>query len=218
MTSNNVINVLCLHGFRHNASLLQKSMSELVKKLKKKNLVFDYVESPHVYISQDNSDTVEDIKTNNYRQWWSATKDSVTTLEKFDTYKESLESVTKQWNSKKYDIVLGFSQGSILAQLFCYSIENNTINTYKPKLCILASSFSITDTMLKDYYKNQLQCPVIHMYGTKDTFVLPETASKLEQYFANCITIKHTGGHYVSGTRDTYALVLDALKKFKIVS
>lgn len=200
---NRAINILCLHGLRHNSQLLSKSMATMMKRLGKKNICFDFVESP---IKYDNCTELPSERDNQseYKQWWSATRDNALTVDKYDTYKESLKVVADAWNKKMYHGILGFSQGSVLAQLFCY------LNDTKPQFAILCSPSSISDKELVELYKTKLNVPTCIMFGEKDALVTCDVSLKVAENFVTVDLIKHPGGHYVSTTTET----TDQLEKF----
>ena len=197
------LKILCLHGFSHNSQLLKKSMDSTIKKLARLNIEFDFFDSPIKYNSGDYTDT-------EYRQWWSATKESALTLEKYDTIDESIKNLKDKWESDKYDGLLGFSQGSVLIQLYCYLIQNKIISTYEPKFIVLVSTSPITDIEHKKYYQSQLIYKTLIMTGSKDTFVGMDQTLSLNKFFKNATIIIHTGGHYFSTSSETYYL----FKKF----
>jgi predicted lipase len=202
----NKLKILCLHGFRHNSELFKKSMDSTIKKLSKLNVEFDFYDSPINYVGEEEGD---DDK-NNYRQWWSANKDNVLTLENYDTLEQSIQNLKHKWEEGKYDGLLGFSQGSVLAQIFAYQIQNKLLETYEPKFIVLASTFPITDTNYKKYYQEQLNCKTVIMTGSRDTLVDMKHTLSIIKHFKNPTTIVHTGGHYFSTSSETYYL----FKKF----
>ena len=197
------LKILCLHGFRHSADAINKSMAGLIKKFEKKGVEFVFYNSPIIY-------TGDDAKDCDYRQWWSATRENVLTLENFDTIEESIKNLSVKWESDNYDGILGFSQGSVLTQIFAYQIQKDIIKVTPPKFIILASPFPITDNVYKDYYKDQLCYKIAVMTGSRDTLVDTSTSLSLLKYFKDSTTITHSGGHYVSSSGETY----NSLQKF----
>lgn len=206
--------ILCLHGFRHNSALLQKSMSTLTKKFGKNDITFDFLDSCFPYVCVDGSEVLE--KTD-LKQWWSAKKDSILKLDTFDTVNESIEHIQKKWDENKYDGILGFSQGSVLAQIFAYRCQNKQINTYSPKFIILCSTFPITDLHECKQYENKLNLPCFIMYGSKDLFVQKDLTLKFSKICENATIYEHNGGHYVSSTKDTCDALLAFFNKLNIV-
>lgn len=207
---NKSLKILCLHGFRHNSQLLKKSMEQTIKKLSRFNIEFDFFDSPIKYSSTDNDETTNEI---DYRQWWSATKENVLTLERFDTAEQSINNLKEKWESNKYDGLLGFSQGSTLVQIFAYQIQNKIIDTYEPKFLVIASTFPISDVGYKKYYQSQVIYKTLIMIGSRDTLVNMEQTLSLVKYFRNPVTIVHSGGHYFSTTSETYYLFKNFLQE-----
>lgn len=146
-------------------------------------------------------------------------------LDTFDTLENSLEILLKKWNEEKYDGILGFSQGSILVQIFAFYCEikkkiHNIEISYVPKFCILSSSFIITDKNVKNeieiYSKeNKIKMPMCLMYGIKDSFIKQEETLKILNYWNKNEIIEHKGGHYVSCTRETCEQLLNFINKYK---
>lgn len=201
------LKILCLHGFRQNTELLKKSMESTIKKLLRLNIEFDFYDSPIKYSNGDD-------ETSNYRQWWSASRENILTSEKYDTIDQSLVGLKNKWESNKYDGILGFSQGSVLTQIFAYQIQNKIITIInEPKFLILVGAFSITDNNYKEYYQKQLKYKTLIITGSKDTLVKMEITLQLVKYFENSSTIIHKGGHYFSNSSETYYLLRNFLQE-----
>lgn len=227
-SSNNKIKILCIHGFRHNSELLKKSMEQVIRKMSKHNVEFDFYDSPIAYkepLEVKPSDTnpsktkradATTGKSEDYRQWWSATRENVLKLEKYDTIDESLIHLKKKWEEERYDGLLGFSQGSVLVQIFAYQIQNKVIETYEPKFLVLVSTFAISDTTHKKNYANLLKYRTVVMTGSRDTLVGMGDTLALLQYIPNAYTIIHTGGHYFSTSSEScymFKKFIDDLRK-----
>ena len=207
--SNNKLKILCLHGLRHNSELLKKSMERIIKKLVKFDIEFYFYDSPIKYTNDNDTD-------NDYRQWWTATKENVYILEKFDTIELSITNLKNKWDSDKYDGLLGFSQGGEIAQIFAYQIQNKIIKTYEPKFLILVSSIPITDINYNKYYQYQLNYKTLIISGSKDTLVSMDKTLSLVKYFKEPSIIIHRGGHYFSTTSETYYRLKKFLQEFKL--
>lgn len=206
--------ILCLHGYRHNVNALKKSMDELIKKLNKKQIEFDFFQSPIKYIP-----TKEELETkstkNDYYQWWSATKENIMTNEHYDTIDESLINLTNKWKSDNYDGILGFSQGSVLIQLFIYQIQKKQIETYEPKFIILVSSYPPTDLKFIDYHQTKKHIKTIIISGTNDDLVSIDVSMNLRDHFPNVSMLLHPGGHYVSSSTEIIYPLLKLLQKIE---
>lgn len=200
------LKILCLHGFRHNSQLLKKSMEPIIKRLSIFDVEFDFLDSPIKYKSEQNN--------TDYRKWWSVTKENALTLEKYDTIEESILHVKNKWTSNKYDGLLGFSQGSILAQIFAYQVQNKVINLeYEPKFIILVNTSLISDINYKVYYQEQLLYKTLIISGSKDTSIDIEHLCNLIKNFKNISVIFNTGGRYFSTTTETYYPLRHFLKE-----
>lgn len=192
--------ILCLHGLRHSGDAMKKSMKDLIRKFTKKGIEFDFYTSPIKFIPEKSTETDKLEELNDYFQWWTATRENGLTLEKYDTIEQSLKNVLNKWNSEQYDGILGFSQGSVLTQIFAYQLQYKIIDTYEPKFIILAGASPITDTIYKQYYNNILKYPVAFISGMRDTLVKLEITNNLRKYVdpEKTIFLIHNGGHYVS--------------------
>lgn len=191
--------ILCLHGLRHNKDLLERSMKSLIKAFK--DVTFVFINSPFVF-SDDNKE---------YYCWWNATRENALTIDTYDTINDSLKYIANIWNNDEFDGILGFSQGSVVAQIFCYQIQNQIIRTYSPKFAILCSTTPITDSTLKQLYQTKLTIPICLMYGTKDTLVDKSICIDIANTLSdNPFFVEHSGGHYVSSNKEA----IDGLKHF----
>jgi predicted esterase len=189
-------------------------MGSLISKLSKQLISFDFYDSPISYQRNESDDPSVDASS--YKQWWNATRDNVLTNPEYDTATESVSNLLKKWESAEYDGILGFSQGSVLTQIFTYQIQMKIIKTYNPKFVILSSTFPITDVKLKSYYETLLDVPTLVMYGSRDTFVTKEQTIETSKYFKNATLLEHSGGHYVSSNQFAIEGVRNFLQPFTI--
>ena len=194
--------ILCLHGLRHNGTLLEQSMKGISKKFK--NIEFVFINSKFKFENEEN-----------LYCWWNANRENALTIDKYDLINESINYILQYWNKDIYDGILGFSQGSVVAQIFCYYVQNKIIETYAPKFAILCSSSEISDLNLKKLYETKLNLPICYMYGSKDPIINSETNMKLiEKLGDNVYILEHNGGHYVSsnsGTIDKLQIFFNSL-------
>jgi len=204
--------ILCLHGLRHSGDMMKKSMKDLIRKFAKKDIEFDFYTSPIKF-----TDKLAESE-NEYFQWWSGTRETGLTLEKYDTIEQSINNVLAKWNSDQYDGILGFSQGSVLTQIFAYQIQNKIIDTYEPKFIILAGASPISDTIYKQYYKDTLKYPVVFIAGMRDTLVTLDITNELRKYFDpdKTLFLIHNGGHYVSTSTEIMYPLLAFINSKKI--
>ena len=206
--------ILCLHGFRHSSKSLKKYMDALINKFSKYDIEFDFYQSPIKYIPT--SDEINSgIDCNDYYQWWSTTRENFLLNEHYDTINESLNNLTQKWKSENYDGILGFSQGSVLVQLFVYKIELQQIVVYEPKFIILVSPFIPSDIDFIDYNKTIKNIKTIIISGAKDTLVPTNISLSLIKQFSDARFLLHSGGHYVSSSTEIMYPLLKILQSFK---
>ena len=196
--------ILCLHGFRHNSDKLKKSMDPIIRKLEKTeyNIDFDFFDSPIPY-------GCDDDPNNELRKWWTVTRENIN-IEHYDTCNDSLQTLFDKWQSDEYDGLLGFSQGSVLIQIFAYQIQMGILAAREPKFIILCSTSKISDTHFATYYDQPLEYKTLIISGSRDPLVNIEDVIALRKNFENHQIIIHSGGHYVSSNSETYY----QLKKF----
>lgn len=194
--------ILCLHGLRQNKEILKKSMSKIIKKLEKENIVFEFVESPYEFSNEGN-----------YKQWRTANKENALTIENYDTINESIEFITKIWNDNEYDGILGFSQGSVVCQIFLYQIENEKIKVNRlPKYGLLCCSSIISDKELMKLYECPLKTRTIIINGEKDPLINLDMTNKLAKYLNSELYI-HKGGHYICDKNNSIDLIKEFILK-----
>lgn len=219
---NTQIRILCLHGAVSTAAKLRKSMSGLIQKGKKQGILFDFLESPHPcpVVKEDKEET---------KQWWSfGTKEDLFNSKEYDTGEESLQLLRDYWlagyqehnNRYRYDGLLGFSQGSALAQIFVFDAVQRNDPKCLPKGLILSGTFEVhADKYRWDASQLGLidQVPVLVCSGEKDSLVTKETSVACAQkiFSPSSLTLHtHAGGHYVPSRSDSIQVVLDFITAY----
>lgn len=189
--------ILCLHGLRQNKTILAKNMEKIIKKLGKKDIVFDFIDSPFDFIEKE------------FKQWYYASRENALTIDNYDTINESLKYIVDILNKGVYDGILGFSQGSVVCQIFLYAIENQTINVnIKPKFGLLCSTSLISDKNLVNLYKNELKTKTLILNGEKDPIISNDMTAKLAKYL-NSTLHYHKGAHYICDKNSTIDIISD---------
>ncbi|ARF08130.1 serine hydrolase [Catovirus CTV1] len=207
--------ILCLHGFRSNGSLLYKSINSLASKLKKHNILLDFVDSKTKHPESNN-----DI---DYRQWWNTSKEGLFNEKTYDTLYESIEQIYDICSKDNYDGIIGYSQGSVMVQILLYLMIYPDLfeAKYKKfkfdfKFAILASTFKITDTSLMHLYEKKLIIPVLNVYGKNDTLVPYTVSRELDNISVNCNSFCHDGKHYIPTTKNFYDFLIQWFKSEKL--
>ena len=135
------LKVLCLHGYKQHAKAFKNRTNALRKSLKN-NVEFTYITAPILIKfdenkSNNNNKIIDGIhydhksKVDNdiieylpkSRTWWVSSDNNT----KYIGLRETLIYVINILNKCKFDGILGFSQGSILAIILCLLKDNNDI-------------------------------------------------------------------------------------------
>ncbi|KAF5781622.1 putative Rhodanese-like domain, serine hydrolase FSH, Zinc finger, FYVE/PHD-type, rhodanase [Helianthus annuus] len=231
------LRILCLHGFRQNASSFKGRTASLAKKLK--NMVeFVYIDAPHqlqfIYQNQETGEAkFPPNKVCNRKFAWfidpSADKNTSLNWEMAQTPFDSLqyqkqtagydESLTylKEFVTKNgpFDGILGFSQGAAMAA--CVAAQKSSLKgEIDFRFVILCSGFQVN---LVENEKNLINCPSLHIYGSdhgKDTQIAFDASKRLGSLFeeGSAVIIEHDYGHIIP-TRSPYIdMIKDFLERF----
>lgn len=110
------VKCLVLHGYGQNSSMMKERLQLLEVKLQQKGVVLDYLTAQQPASKKPTNAHL--------RKWWSWNIDpegnlSIKYTTKYDTLKESKEQVIEHCEKNgPYQILIGFSQGAMLAQTF----------------------------------------------------------------------------------------------------
>lgn len=218
-------NILCIHGFRSNGDLLKKSVNSLVKKFSKHNINFDFVTSPipFIDIDNDNGTGTENSDGECYKQWWTTSKKRLFDEQKYDTIYESIRYIYDMYSKKKYDGILGYSQGSVLVQVILYLQQFPMLFGEKYgdiifnfKFGILGSTFNISDDELSELYKYRLDVPILNLYGSEDTLVPYNISESFSNKCNKIMNYKHHGKHYIPTTKESFEIMKNFINKNKL--
>lgn len=215
------INILCVHGFRSNGDLLEKSINSLVKKFSKYNIHFDFTTSPIPFINIENDGDAEDLDGEYYyKQWWTTSRSRLFDEPKYDTAYDSIKHVYDVCLKKKYDGILGYSQGSVLVQIILYLQEfpeffgeKYTDINFNFKFGILGSTFNISDVEISKLYDYQLDTPILNIYGSNDTLVPYNISESFSNKCNKIINYKHNGKHYIPTTKESFEVMKNFINK-----
>ncbi|KAM7474322.1 hypothetical protein LguiB_021565 [Lonicera macranthoides] len=231
------LRILCLHGFRQNASSFKGRTASLAKKLK--NIVeLVFINAPHElsFIYQPNPTVLDNnhespppsSKCNKKFAWlitpnshpktndeWKIADgpfDSLQYQNQTDGFDESLAYLKTVFaQSGPFDGILGFSQGVAMAASVC---------AQKPKLkgeidfrfAILCSGFAVN---LAEFEQGSIKCPSLHIFGNEkgeDRQIASQASRYLASLFEDgcSVIIEHDNGHIIP-TRSPY---IDEIKDF----
>ncbi|KAJ6816580.1 rhodanese-like domain-containing protein 6 isoform X2 [Iris pallida] len=225
------LKILCLHGFRQNASNFKGRTSSLAKKLKSiVELVF--VDAPHelpfIYQSTNNEQSPPpQAKCKKRFAWLVASKGQLEepgwrfAEEPFDPlqyqqqtggFEEScnyLKSIISQ--SGPFDGILGFSQGAAMAALFLQE-QLRKGEKMNFRFAVLCSGFSVESEKKPS---GLIDSPSLHVFGDdrgRDRQIDCDASRKLAELFdkGGSVVIEHDMGHIIP-TRPPY---IDRMKDF----
>ncbi|KAF2283923.1 hypothetical protein GH714_017270 [Hevea brasiliensis] len=188
--------ILCLHGFRTSAAILQKLVLRWPENvLEKLDLVF--LDAP--FPARGKSD-VEGIFDPPYFEWFQANKD----FTEYSNFGECLAYIENYMiEHGPFDGLLGFSQGAILAAALPGMQKDGVCLTKVPNIKFLiiisgaklgGSKFGLPK-LAANAFSSPVQCPSLHFIGETD--FLKEEGIGLLESFVNPVVIHHIKGHTV---------------------
>jgi predicted esterase len=214
--SRQVLNVLFLHGKGSNAQMFRNQMSPLEEKLQSQEAVmnlkfhFDYLDAPFL---------MSNHTIGNQREWWTLPPGVRSFHAK--EYKGFDMSKALVWNAvqnKKYDFIVGHSQGAILLSALITSQDwNADVKGYIFNGAAWPNPFE--DQMNKFCQEKESmssslnQSKILFIMGDTDTINPTESAIKVRNVLEHngsgfnytVDTIHHSGGHAVP-VKDEMAL------------
>ncbi|XP_049403303.1 rhodanese-like domain-containing protein 6 [Solanum stenotomum] len=233
------LRILCLHGFRQNASGFKGRTASLAKKLKSiAELVF--VDAPHelsfIYQIRRNCDSASEMENNrppsescsikfswlvapdhkgeNDSDWKIA--DSPFDPLQYQKQTEGFDisiAYLKDLYSKTgpFDGILGFSQGAAMAALVCLH-QQKLRGEMEFRFAILCSGFAVN---MNNCQQGSINVPSLHIFGNdkgKDRQIESQASRHLASVFENgcSVVIEHDFGHIIP-TRPPY---IEQIKEF----
>ncbi|KAH6910313.1 serine hydrolase FSH [Coprinopsis sp. MPI-PUGE-AT-0042] len=216
--------VLVLHGYSQNASIFSKRIGALRKEAAK-GVEFVFIDAPMVLQPHDlvfNTNRLEErglkaeVEANEAtiaasddpsltpRAWWKGNADRTKAL----GLEESIMKVREVLMTRKFDGVLGFSQGASFAAIISALLEKPEI--YPPFLvggkaphppfefCVAVSGFKFKDDPLMDkLWTGGYSTPTLHVIGKTDVVVVEERSRALLEVSNQQRVEEHSGGHFV---------------------
>ncbi|KAG7095630.1 hypothetical protein E1B28_006353 [Marasmius oreades] len=197
--------VLVLHGYAQNATIFSKRLAALRKQCKGVELVF--LDAPHILQPVDLfGDTAGSLDSSSDpaltpRGWWKFEDSAKTIVIGLDT---TLSLIRDTLNAKRFDGIMGFSQGAGLATLIAALLEKP--DAYPPFLidgqpphppfqyCVSVAGFkpklSLSETVLSPGFTT----PTLHIIGRTDVIVTEERSKSILDVTINKRVEEHDGG------------------------
>ncbi|EKM81246.1 hypothetical protein AGABI1DRAFT_112919 [Agaricus bisporus var. burnettii JB137-S8] len=209
--------VLVLHGYSQNANIFSKRLGALRKEAKDVELVFidaphilqpvdvtgEHVNNPALNFELSTTEPLEQDPELIARAWWQPNPERTKGIGLAD----SLAVVKDVLQKRKFDGVMGFSQGAAFAAIIAALLEKP--ETYPPFLvdgkpphppmqfCIAVSGFKLTDPICDPIFTPSFSTRTLHVLGRNDIIVIEERSRKLIDVSSNKRVEEHDGGHFV---------------------
>ncbi|XWV26946.1 hypothetical protein QJ857_gp0103 [Tupanvirus soda lake] len=191
------LNVICLHGFTQNSSILQKKLMKLVKSIKGLSFYFldGCAELPKTDENESRAYWVYDKEKPLDVDWSNHYKENTTIHYLDDSFKAFLELAKKLG---RVDGIIGFSQGGCFADYICKMHAKGMVPFDLRFAVFIASEHFNRPGCDFDNVKPIIQ--TLHMYGKNDT-VIPEHMSELlTKSYPNKDIFIHNGAHIIPST------------------
>ncbi|KAF0695587.1 Aste57867_13627 [Aphanomyces stellatus] len=196
-TSRRKLRFLCLHGGRSNSTIMTLQTSGFLQAF---GASADLVELDGTYkASGPPEDEILSIfgEDEPYFEWWDSNdhEDEV-----YPGWEKSLERVQRHVEHKgPYDVILGFSQGAMMATLMTAHYLEKKWVPYKAVVLVggmwPADGMPSSSDNQGDAGNVQLNFPAIHVLGEKD-FMYEDGKKQIEHYTASSRHVfTHAGGH-----------------------
>jgi predicted esterase len=199
--------ILVLHGYTQSAHTFSKRLGALRKQ--SSDLEFVFVDGPTVLVPADLNrfgvvpDAEPDINNAvEYRAWWKWNEERVKAV----GIEETLQMLRDVLHQRKFDGVLGFSQGAALAGILTALLERPHL--YPPFLvdgkpphppfefCIAVAGFRLADPLADTIFSEPFNTKTLHVLGRNDIMVPMERAKHLLEISANKRLEEHDGGKF----------------------
>nr|GEY84062.1 hypothetical protein [Tanacetum cinerariifolium] len=232
----NKLRILCLHGFRQNASSFRGRSASLAKKLKSvAELV--YVDAPHqlqfIYQNKKSGDKSPPNKGCNRKFAWFVDPDTdKNTSSDWEVAQTPFDSLQYQkqtaglneslaylkefvFQNGPFDGILGFSQGAAMAASVAAQ-QTSLKGIIDFRFVILCSGFSVS---LVENDQNSINCPSLHVYGSdhgKDTQIAFNASRSLASKFEEgcSVIVEHDNGHVIPAKSPYIDTIKDFLQRF----
>lgn len=220
------LKILLLHGFVQNPDIFESRIKAILSELRK-HFTLDYSIPRAPYLIEKDKETSEDKLGWFYMNEEDKTDSSLLEKEEleylgFDRSYSLIREHLKE--NKDYQVIFGFSQGSLFANFILSLWDSDKINELLPELkcVVLVANFiepNPLNTLIKDPIKKALDTekkvplPSLHVYGEKDIFIPKEKSIRAsEMYVKDQRELhEHPGKHFIPSKRgdlDTYIAFL----------
>ncbi|XP_033099457.1 esterase OVCA2-like isoform X2 [Anneissia japonica] len=210
-TANNLLKILCIHGYRQNAKAFREKTGSLRKALKKQ-AEFVYIDAPNAISSTDNDENVDQLG------WWFSKPNQCFNAREDSTfcegYEESVQVVVDAVKEHgPFDGILGFSQGASMVSFIC-SLQCKGDSRFSFDFAILVAGFKSLNSMHDSLYDQPITIPTLHVFGDTDNVIPKEMSEQLLKYFVEPQTLGHSGGHFVPASSPQKKVYVEFLSPY----
>jgi len=203
--------VLVLHGYSQSANMFAKKLMALRSQCPQVEMVF--IDAPHILQPVDLpapsalgyfNGLDSQPQSEPQRGWWK-TQNVQNIASGLDVTLVLLRDVLKEQG--RFDGVLGFSQGAVLAALLAGLLEkperyplflDNGKAVHPPfEFCISVAGYKPLDPLGASLLTPDFKTPTLHIIGHNDIIVTPERSQSLIDASLNGRVEFHDGGHFV---------------------
>lgn len=185
--------VLCLHGRCQSGKILSNKIAGARKKLQRV-YELDFLDGPVVISSGIDGETeVSPNEMEPLRAWWERDENG-----KHVSIEKAFDYVMEATKGKRYDAILGFSQGGLLGAALVQTDEFANV-----KAVLTAGSPYVEDVFgytrriapSKEAVLKGKQIPKLHFAGETDPIVSVESTRRLSEEAGRGVVIMHNKGH-----------------------
>ena len=184
------LNIICLHGFTQNASIMKKKLANLTKSLKNVNLF--YLDGA-VILPTESTESTETLQQRAYWIYntdnpltaiWSDHYNPTTAIYHLDGSVQKFNELVKQIG--QVDGIIGSSQGGCFADYICKNIN-----------CSIKFAIFISAMPFKQDGDPNSTIHTLHMFGKLDTIIPMDKSISLAKVYTHNETFIHEGAHII---------------------
>lgn len=191
--------ILLLHGYLQNGDMIRKCFEKLLTKTFIKNSGVELI-APHGPLK------IENEKRKNSCGWWFLGSAKLFVQpHKYENIEAAIQVVNEELKNHQPDIVIGFSQGAVLATIL---LGAEIIDCKK---VFLLSGSDIVD--VDHHPKHKIRTTSIHWTGQRDDLVLGDESRKLGKRFENTEFHCHKWGHVIPKDNLLKQQLIDTVKQ-----
>eukprot|EP01062_Namystynia_karyoxenos_P057403 TRINITY_DN48433_c0_g1_i1.p2 TRINITY_DN48433_c0_g1~~TRINITY_DN48433_c0_g1_i1.p2 ORF type:complete len:256 (+),score=83.00 TRINITY_DN48433_c0_g1_i1:91-768(+) len=202
------LRILALHGHAQSAEAFKKKTGSLRTEVKK-SCEWVFMDAPHqVTPGGPTEDAEADQAPESQRTWWNFTKDEATGTYSYDpaSVEASMRAVDEMFRSAgPFDGVVGFSQGACLLIKLCARLAAAPGDADLPRFHfagVIAGYLPKDPVHRPATGAEAFPIPSIHVWGETDRVISAELSSEACELFADPVTYRHGGGHFVPSDKE----------------